>query len=256
MDKPLQNKIAIVTGSTAGIGEGIVRRFAAEGAKVVVSGLEKKTGERIAASIRLAGGEAVFQFADLRKPEHCKALIRRAVDEFGGLDVLVNNAGIYPHSKFEETTADFWDTIFEINARGVFLCVQAAAPAMRARGGGSIINIGSCCAFQHYEGLFAYGATKGTLYHMTMAMARKFAPDHIRANWITVGWVPTENERKVEAAEGHDEAWYEQARQRLPGQEFQTVDDVAAGCVFLAGGEARQVTGSDLRVTGGQCVRF
>ncbi|MCX7012412.1 MAG: SDR family NAD(P)-dependent oxidoreductase, partial [Candidatus Sumerlaeota bacterium] len=169
---------------------------------------------------------------------------------------LVNNAGIYPYCKFEDITAEFWDTIFEINARSVFLCVQAAAPLMRERGGGSIVNIGSCCAFKLCRDMFAYGSSKGTLYHMTMSMAEVFAADHIRVNWVTAGWVRTENALKVEASDGHDEAWWEQVRKRLPAREFQTADDVAAGCVFLAGDEARQVTGSDLRITGGQCVRF
>lgn len=256
MNPRLQGKVAVVTGSTSGIGAGIAKAFASEGAKVVVSGRRQAEGEAIAGAIRDLGGAAVFQQTDLRRPEDCKGLCRRAAEEFGGLDILVNNAGVFTRTAFAETSVEFWDMIFEINVRGAFLCCQAAAPMMRERGGGAIINVGSGLAFNGYDRLFAYGCSKGALYAMTMHLARILARDRIRVNWMTVGWVLTENELVVqEEQEGHDAEWLAQNEARLPMGQYNTVEDMAAGCVYLASDEAERVTGADLNISAGLCIR-
>ncbi|OPZ15814.1 MAG: 2-(S)-hydroxypropyl-CoM dehydrogenase [candidate division BRC1 bacterium ADurb.BinA364] len=144
--------------------------------------------------------------------------------------------------------------MFQINTRGALLCSQAAIPLMRERGGGSIVNIGSCAAFVSGGNLTAYAISKSALYALTMSMAKTFAREKIRVNWITVGWVMTDNEIALQKSLGHDERWFEEMRRKMPIGEFQTPEDIAASCVFLASDEARHVTGSDIRATGGLCV--
>ncbi|MEW6357668.1 MAG: glucose 1-dehydrogenase [Planctomycetota bacterium] len=256
MEKRLNGKVAVVTGSTSGIGAGIVAAFAAEGAKIVVSGRRRERGEEVATAACKVGGEAVFHQTDVLKPEDCEAVCRRAADEFGGLDILVNNAGVFPRATLEETDADLWDQIFDINVRGPFLCSRAAVPLMRRRGGGSIINIGSGNAFGFYPPLFAYCTSKSALHAMTMRMARILAPDRIRVNWITVGWILTEKEFEIQAGEGHDREWLEKHKADLPMGEYNTVEDVAAACVYLAGDAAVRVTGADLAAAAGMGIHI
>ncbi|MBI3945381.1 MAG: glucose 1-dehydrogenase [Armatimonadetes bacterium] len=244
MGNYLQGKVAVVTGSTSGIGAGIARTLAAEGAAVVVSGRRRESGEAVAAAMVAAGGRAVYQPTDLRDPEACRRVCRRAKEEFGGLDILVNNAAVFPRTDFLDVTPEFWDEMLDVNLRGAFLCSQAAVPILRERGGGSIINIGSGNAFGTSERLFAYGVSKGALYVMTMNLARILAPDRIRANWITVGWVLTEREFEVQAVEGNDRQTMLDRAASLPMGEYATPEDVAQACVYLAGDAAAHVTGS------------
>jgi NAD(P)-dependent dehydrogenase (short-subunit alcohol dehydrogenase family) len=212
-------------------------------------------GEEVAAAIRGAGGQAVFQQTDVRQPDDCRRLCRRAEEEFGGLDILVNNAAIFPRATLDETTVEFWSAMFEINVRGAFLCSQAAVPLMRARGGGAIIYIGSGHACICWERLFAYGCSKGALYAMTMHMARALAPDRIRVNWITVGWVLTEKELDIQLGDGHDAEWLKAHRAHLPMGQYNTVDDIAAACVYLASDDAQRLTAADLNLAAALCIR-
>jgi NAD(P)-dependent dehydrogenase (short-subunit alcohol dehydrogenase family) len=169
----------------------------------------------------------------------------------------VNNAGIFPRMEFEKTTPEFWDEMFSINVRGAFLCSQAAAPQMRQRGGGSIINIGSGNAFGVGDRLFAYGCSKGALYAMTMNLARVLARDQIRVNWVTVGWVLTEKELQVQAEqEKRDMDALRQNEARLPMGQYTTVEDIAEGCVYLASDAAVRVTASNLNTSAGLSIRM
>jgi NAD(P)-dependent dehydrogenase (short-subunit alcohol dehydrogenase family) len=252
----LDGKVAAITGSTSGIGEGIARGLAAEGAAVVISGRRESEGEAVAEAIRQGGGRAVFQRTDIASAGDCQALCQRAVDEFGGLDLLVNNAGVFPRANLDEVTVDFWDRIFAVNVRGAFLCCQAAVPHFKARGGGVIINVGSGNAFGTGERLIVYGASKAALYNLTMNLGRCLARDRIRVHWITVGWVMTEKEFEVQEGEGRSrEQMLEQAG-RLPMGEYTTVEDIAAGCVYLAGDDAVRVSGADLVIGAGIAIHM
>lgn len=256
MSHRLVGKVAVVTGSTSGIGAGIAQALAAAGARVVVSGRRSREGNAVVAAIREAGGEAIFQQTDLRQPEECRRLCQCAAEAFGGLDILVNNAGVFPRMDFEEVTPEFWDQILDINVRAAFFCCQAATPLMRQRGGGSIINIGSVHAFGTRPRMLPYGISKSALYALTMNLARILAPDHIRVNWVTVGWVLTEKEFEVQAGEGTDSEELLKRAETLPMGEFSTVEDVAQACVYLAGDETAHVTGSNLNTGAGLGVHF
>jgi NAD(P)-dependent dehydrogenase (short-subunit alcohol dehydrogenase family) len=253
----LAGKVAIVTGSTSGIGAEIARVFAAEGAKVVVTGRRQDRGEALVAGIEDAGGEASFCRADIAEPDDCHAIVDHACATFGGIDVLVNNAGIFPRGEFEESTTEFWDTMFDVNVRGVWLLCRAAARSMRERGGGSIINMGSGNAFNRAGGrLFIYGCSKSALYGMTMKLAGMLAGDRIRVNWVTVGWVLTEQEYETQQGEGRDAESLHAAAERLPMGRYNTERDNAYGCLFLASDEAAAVTASNLNISAGLCIHI
>ena len=253
----LQGKIAVVTGSTGGIGAAIARGMAAQGAHVVVSGRREIEGQRVVESIRGSGGGAVYCKTDVSRPEDCRLVCDRAIQEFGGLDVLVNNAGIFPRGPMEEVTPAVWDEVFATNVRGVFFTCQAAVPLMAERGGGSIINIGSGNAFGTAPHLIAYGTSKSALYGMTMTLARALAPRQIRVNWITVGWVLTEGEIFQEVE--HEGISHEEIQARaahLPMGRYTEPEEVANGCIYLASDEAAGISGTDLNISAGCAVRF
>lgn len=256
MTEILKGKVASVTGSTSGIGEAIAKGLAAEGASVIVSGRRKERGEKIAEEIIDSGGSACFVESDVTSPEDCRRICRAAQEEFGGLDTLVNNAGIFTRRVFEEISPEFWDKMFAVNIRGAFLCSQAAVPLMKKRGGGSIINIGSAVPFGGSRKLFAYACSKRSLHGMTELMARMLAGDQIRVNWITVGWVLTEKELEIQALEGRSEKDMRKYAQRLPTGRFNTAEEYADLCVFLASEKARSITGTSLNAAAGMGIRM
>jgi NAD(P)-dependent dehydrogenase (short-subunit alcohol dehydrogenase family) len=245
-------KVAIVTGSTSGIGEAIAKRLSAEGAAVVVSGRRAEEGERVAGEISTAGGKAVFVRADLAQPADCQALVQAAVRHWGRLDVLVNNAAIFPATSLEEQTVEEWDDVYAINVRGPFLCCQAAIPHMRKQGGGRIINIGSTLAYHGPADRLPYSCSKGALLAMTKVLAESLLNDRILVNFIVVGWVVTPGEIVLRTQTHGNGAEYLRATsdKRLLGR-HETPDDMADGVLFLASDEASHVTACELNISGG-----
>jgi len=248
----LHGKVAVVTGSTGGMGEGIARRLAAEGAAIIVSGRRTEQGEQVARDIRASGGQAVFVRADVACEADCVGLIRGALDHFGRLDILVNNAGITPAAPLDQETAENWDRVFAINVRGAFLCCREAIPAMRRQGGGRIINIGSTVPFRGKMDRLAYACSKGALLTMTKVLARGLVADRILVNWIMVGWVATPAEIELRnRIEGDGLAFLEEKSRQAPLGRLETVEDIASGVAYLASDEASHVTGCELNISGG-----
>ncbi len=248
----LKGKVAVVTGSTGGIGEGIARAFSAQGAGVVISGRRIDEGEQVASQIRARGGQAEFVRADVAREQDCAALIRACHDRFGQLDILVNNAGIFPIIPLADVTAAQWDEVFATNVRGAFLCSQAAIPALKQRGGGSIINIGSTLVHRGIGNRIAYACSKGALLTMTKVLARELLPARIRVNWVTVGWVATPGEVELRNQErGNGEHYLSEVGSRAPLGRLESVEDIASGVCYLASDVASHVTGCELNISGG-----
>jgi NAD(P)-dependent dehydrogenase (short-subunit alcohol dehydrogenase family) len=197
----LAQRVALVTGSTSGIGKGIAEHFAAIGARVMVHGLDEAAGAAVVAGIRDRGGEAAFTAGDVAEEAVCRGLVRATVERFGGLDILINNAGIYTRASIESATVAFWDRMLAINLRAPFILTQAAIEPMRARGGGSIVNIGSINAYVGMELLGPYSVSKGGLMVLTRNSGTALAKHHIRVNQLNVGWTLTEGEDKVKREE-------------------------------------------------------
>src|SRR2546422_8713898 len=200
MSNRLQEKVVIVTGAAQGIGFGGARLLAAEGAAVVLGDIQKERGEQSAAIIRKEGGEALFCPADVREEQQCAALIEKAVQSYGKLNGLVNNAGWFPRATLEETTTELWEQILQVNLRSAFYCCKHAVPRMREAKGGSIVNIGSICGIQSLPNLVAYGAAKGGLLSLTRTLAGALSDDRIRVNYVIPGWVLTEGELAIQRA--------------------------------------------------------
>jgi NAD(P)-dependent dehydrogenase (short-subunit alcohol dehydrogenase family) len=243
MTERFDGRRALVTGSTRGIGEAIVRRLADEGASVVVSGRTAEEGEAVAAAIRETGGEASFVRADMRDPESIEGLIEEAVDTYGGVDVLVNNAAVETNTGADETTREDWDLVVETDFRGYWLC---AREAVRHMDEGAIVNVSSNHARLTMPSMFPYNAVKSGIEGMTRAMALDFGP-RVRVNAVAPGWIAvdrtmrdTSEERRRELASIH------------PVGRIGDPGDVAASVAFLASDEAGYITGASLVVDGGR----
>lgn len=246
----VDGKVVIVTGGATGIGRGISEILAREGARVVIANRSVDSGRSAEEAIRAAGGESLFVPTDITREADCRSLVETAVNHYGKLDALVNNAGIFPRSELEETTEELWDQIFDVNLKGAFFCCKYAVPHLRANGGGSIVHIGSANAYVGAPNLFAYSIAKGGMITMTRNMANALAKDRIRTNFVNPGWVITETEVDIQAQEGHDEAWLEEAARRMPLGRHQVPEDAAYLVLFLVSDEANQVNGEQIGVDG------
>jgi NAD(P)-dependent dehydrogenase (short-subunit alcohol dehydrogenase family) len=255
MDSRLTGKVAVITGATGGIGEGIASRLASEGAAVVVSGRRAEVGKKVAREIGEDGGEATFVSADVSIEADCFGLIQTTLDRFGRVDVLVNNAAHYGSIPFEDLTPDLWNQVLAVNVNGPLFCSRAAIPPMRQQGGGSIVNIGTTMVYRgagERMDRLAYVCSKGALLTMTKAMARALLKYNIRVNWVTVGWVATPGEIALRDQLHKDGLSFLRERaERAPLGRLETVEETAAGVAYLASDEASHVTGCELNISGG-----
>jgi len=243
----LEGKVAVVTGASKGIGAGIAKALAAEGAAVVVNYSNSKAGaDAVVAAIRQTGGKAVAVQADLSNPAQAQKLIDAAVQQYGQLDILVNNSGIYKFEPLETITPEHFHQHFDLNVLGLLMVTQAAAKHLKA--GGSIINISTAAVRLTPPGSSVYTATKAAVEAITGVLAKEFGPKKIRVNTVSPGMVDTEGTRAGEIIGSDFEKW---AVQQTPLGRIGHPDDIAAVVVFLASNDARWLTGENLQASGG-----
>ena len=245
----LADKVAVVTGGGSGFGAAICRRFAEEGARVVVVDCQD-AGAVVAGEL---GDAAVFCRADVARDVDAKAMIGTAVDRFGRLDILINNAGApQAPQPFVETTEDDWDRLFAVNAKAIFLAARQAVPIMRRQGGGVILNTVSVAAIRPRPNLLAYNSSKGAALVATKSMAIELAADRIRVNAVCPG--PGDTPMLATFVGGDSEAHRAGFLSTIPLGRLCAPGDVANAMVYLASDEAAFVTGVVLEVDGGRCL--
>ena len=243
----LTGKVALITGAARGQGAVEARVFAKEGASVVLTDIRDDEGEKVAAEINELGGKAHYMRHDVIEEREWVVAVARTVELFGGLHVLINNAGIFVTTVIEHTTVEEWDRIMDINARGVFLGIKHAIPAMRESGGGSIVNISSTAGLVGNPREGAYTASKGAVRLMTKSAAIQAAKDGIRVNSVHPGFIDTE----MVAFISQDPESMAEIMPKIPLGRSGTSDDIAKGALFLASDEASYVTGTELVIDGG-----
>ena len=243
----LKDKVAIITGASKGIGAGIARTLAAEGAKVVVNYASSKgDADTVVAAIEAAGGMAVAVGADVTNREQVESLVKAAIDHFGRLDIVVNNAGIYQFAKIEETTEALYRRQFDINVLGPLLLASAAAPHLGR--GGSIINIGSNVTSVLPAESAIYTGTKGAINAITGVLSRELGPRGIRVNAVNPGLIETEGTHAAGVVGSVFQAWNEA---QTPLGRIGQVQDIAPIVSFLASDDAGWVTGEMILGSGG-----
>ncbi|WP_165972312.1 SDR family NAD(P)-dependent oxidoreductase [Paenibacillus piri] len=246
----VEGKIVMVTGGAKGIGASIVKLFLERNAQVVIADASPD-GEAAAGQWQDQGKKAVYVQCDVSKAGDAKKAVTFAEEQFGRLDVLVNNAGIFPRANLLQTDEAFWDRVMDINLKGVYLMCRAAVPVMIGQGGGCIVNIGSLHAATGGEELFAYAISKGGVVTLTRNLAHALAKHRIRVNGVHPGWVPSHGERALMRSQGAEDDWPEQRGSAIPLGRLQTEDDIAESVVFLSSSSADQITGQMLTVDGG-----
>jgi 3-oxoacyl-[acyl-carrier protein] reductase len=245
----LTGKTAVITGATRGIGRRIAEVFAAGGASLVLTGRDASAGQQAVSAVEEAGGKALFTVADMRDQASVQAAVAAAAERFGGVDILVQNAGVYPEMPIEQMTAADWDLVHGTNLRGTFFAVQACIPVMRSRGGGRIVLISSITGVRTgFPGLSHYGATKAGMNGFMRSAALELAPHGITINAIEPGSVRTEGLADLGAAA------IAAMEECIPLRRLGEPSEIGAVALFLASDLASYITGQSIVVDGGQTL--
>jgi NAD(P)-dependent dehydrogenase (short-subunit alcohol dehydrogenase family) len=239
---------ALVTGAGSGIGRGIAHRLAAEGAKVAVLDVDAQTADEVATSIRSAGGEAAPVVADVRDRDAVRRAVGAAVDAFGGLDLLVNNAGVVIYGEVPDYAEQDWDTVVGTNLKGQFLMCKYAIPRISQRGGGAIVNMASVAGLVGLRNRAAYCASKGAVIAFTRALAVDHVADGVRVNAVCPGTVDSPWVRRLVEEVGES---LDALRARQPMGRLGQTDEIAEAVLYLASDAAAFVTGTALVIDGG-----
>ncbi len=244
----LQDKVAVVTGGSRGIGEAIARSFAKAGAKLVVASHKLENVTAVAESIKAEGGMALAVATHMGDPEAIKALVRQAIEVFGGIDIVVNNAATNPHfGPLLTAEESVWDKILAVNLRGYFRMIREAVLSMTARGGGKVINIASIAGLIPMAGMALYGISKAAVIMMTRSLAAELAPHNIQVNAIAPGIIKTKFSQVI----WDNEPLSSFAVSKTPARRLGTVDDLVGMALLLAGPASNFITGQVMVIDGG-----
>lgn len=250
--KLLEDKVIVVSGGTKGVGKGVVLEAAKEGAKVVIGARDSEAADKILADVAKAGSEGIFVHADLRKIDDCANLFTQAAKAYGRIDGFYGYAGVTYAGSLEECDEDNFVSIFDTNVKGSIFCCQNAVKYMKKQGKGSIVLNGSPHAWGGEQDRVVYACSKGALLTLTEHIARHYAEFGIRANYITMGWTPTEGEMELRQSQGM--SWDELhalASGIIPAGRMTEVEDIVPGVIYLLSDYSKMVSGSNLRITGG-----
>lgn len=241
----LKDKVALITGAGQGIGRTTALAFAREGARVAVADINMGAAQAVAAEIERADGQAKALFLDVARAESVEVAIRAAHEWGGRLDVLVNNAGITRDARMQKMSEEQFDTVIDVNLKGVWLCAKAAAPLMSAQGGGVILNAASVVGLYGNFGQTNYVAAKSGVIGMTKTWARELGPSGVRVNAVAPGFIQTDMIASV------PEKVLDAVQERTPLRRLGRAEDIANAYLFLASDEASFITGIVLSVDGG-----
>jgi len=248
----LKDKVVIVTGAGSGIGLATAKRFICEGAWVIFADIKEigKDEKKIA-----NGNKAHFCQVNVSKPHEVVALFNKVQNDFGRLDILINNAGVELAKKVTETSLKEWNHVMDVNLKGVFLCSKAAIPIMRRHGGGSIVNVASELGLVGGSEIAAYCASKGGVVQLTKAMALDHAMDNIRVNCVCPGPVDTPLLRRIIACSGSPQEEEQRIESSIPLKRVAAPEEIANVILFLASAGSSFMTGSVVAVDGGWSAR-
>lgn len=251
----VEGKVTVVTGAASGIGRASARLLAQEGARVVLGDLDEAGGETLAREIREAGGAARFLRTDVRSFDEVGALVGSAVDEHGGLDVIVNNVGVAIGGAAAEMSEEDWNAVLDVNLSGVWRGMRHAIPAMLDSGGGSIVNLSSVQSLVGFLGWSGYAASKGGINALTQQAAVEYAPRGIRVNAIIPGTILTGMNEGILTEHPDPDGLMAEWTAMHPIGRIGQPEEVATAVVYLASDESSFVTGMLLRVDGGMVVK-
>lgn len=249
-----ENQVVVVTGGAGGVGQSLVRLFASEGARLMIADLDEAGCRTVAEEARQLGADADYIAGNLREKDYCDALITRTIERFGGLDILLNNAGVIPRGTIEETTDDMWFTAMDVNLNAVFFLCRAAIPQMKARGG-AIVNTSSVWGTYPGPGHVAYCTSKGAVAALTRNLGRDCAPLGIRVNAVCPHEINTPMIRSGFERRGLDsDKAIEELNKTVPLGRIAEPEDIADVIAFLASDQARYIAGECIEVTGAKPV--
>lgn len=241
----LKDKVAIITGSGQGIGEGIAHKFAREGAKVVLVDVNESQIKKVEQDIKEQGGIALSLVGDVSSAADMKNLVAKVVQEFSTVDIVVNNAGITRDALVHKMTEQQWDMVINVNLKGTFNLCQAVAPILREKGYGKIVNVSSAARFGNV-GQTNYAASKAGVVGLTRALAKELAPKQVNVNAVAPGFIETEMSKKV------PEDLLKALIKNIPMLRQGTINEIANTCMFLASDESSFINGQVIHVDGGR----
>lgn len=237
-----ENKVVVITGAAQGIGQGIANMYATKGARVIVADIDPVKGATTVATIRQEGGTAIFIPCDVRLEEDIQKLMAITVEEFGTIDILINNAGVSRFKSPFELTVDEWDDVLNTNARSCFLATREAAKIMKSQGTrGAIVNISSTRSMMSEPDSEAYAASKGAILALSHAMAISLGKEGIRVNSISPGWIETQDYQALSTLD----------HEQHPAGRVGTPEDVARTCLYLTDPDNSFITGTNVVLDGG-----